>query len=115
MSVIMFAQVGCIPLPTAIGSAASSRAPLCELWARDLPPRVALYALSTMTTRERPSGSTSDTAAPTSDDEATPAAVPESDEPVVRPVPEKIGEGGTNLQDREAALGRRRSREKPSP
>ena len=49
------------------------------------------------------------------DDEATTADVPANDEPVVEPVPEKIGEGGTNLRDRNAALSRRRGRDQPSP
>jgi hypothetical protein len=47
-------------------------------------------------------------------DEATTADVPVNDEPVVVPVPEKIGEGGTNLRDRNAALSRRRGRDQPS-
>jgi hypothetical protein len=36
------------------------------------------------------------------------------DGPVVAPIPDKIGEGGTNLQDRNAALNRRRGRTRPS-
>ena len=36
-------------------------------------------------------------------------------QPTLRPVSEKIGEGGTNLRDRQAALGRRRGGEKRSP
>jgi len=48
-------------------------------------------------------------AAPDADDDA---ASPEEaeDDLDIRPVEEKIGEGGTNLRDREAALGRRRGR-----
>ena len=54
--------------------------------------------------------------APAPDDDATPDADSNGDgEPVVGPVPDKIGEGGTNLRDRNAALGRRRGRDEPSP
>jgi hypothetical protein len=59
--------------------------------------------------------------ASTNDDESA-ASV---DEPVldedadesadIEPVPEKIGEGVTNLRDRNAALGRRRGDERPAP
>ena len=68
-----------------------------------------------MTGEQRRDPSTSDGDVPTPDEEATPSRGQEDDQPVVRPVPEKIGEGGTNLQDREAALGRRRGREERSP
>lgn len=44
------------------------------------------------------------------DDEGA-ASKDAEDHPDVRPVEEKIGEGGTNLRDREAALSRRRGRE----
>ena len=68
-----------------------------------------------MTGEQRRDPSTSDDDVPTPDEGATPSGGPEDDQPDVRPVPEKIGEGGTNLQDREAALGRRRGREERSP
>jgi hypothetical protein len=42
------------------------------------------------------------------DEDSTPAVVPEGDRPVLRPVRKKIGEGGTNLRDRQAFLGRRK-------
>ena len=59
-----------------------------------------------MRTEERRDESASDDAAASEDAE---------DRPDVRPAEEKIGEGGTNLRDREAALGRRRGREERSP
>jgi len=59
-----------------------------------------------MSTEERRDESASDDAAASEDAE---------DRPDVRPAEEKIGEGGTNLRDREAALGRRRGREERSP
>jgi hypothetical protein len=68
-----------------------------------------------MTGEQRRDESTSGDDVPTPDEEATPSVGQEDDQPVVRPVPEKIGEGGTNLQDREAALSRRRGREERSP
>jgi hypothetical protein len=58
--------------------------------------------------------SVGDDAAPEARDDA--AGSDDAEErPEVRPVEEKIGEGGTNLRDREAALGRRRGREERSP
>ena len=59
-----------------------------------------------MSTDDRRDESASDDAAASEDAE---------DRPDVRPAEEKIGEGGTNLRDREAALGRRRGREERSP
>jgi hypothetical protein len=59
-----------------------------------------------MSTEERRDESASDDAAASEDAE---------DRTDVRPAEEKIGEGGTNLRDREAALGRRRGREERSP
>ena len=59
-----------------------------------------------MSTEERRDESASDDAAASEDAE---------DHPDVRPAEEKIGEGGTNLRDREAALSRRRGREERSP
>ena len=59
-----------------------------------------------MSTEEPRDESASDDAAASEDAE---------DRPDVRPAEEKIGEGGTNLRDREAALGRRRGREERSP
>jgi hypothetical protein len=58
-----------------------------------------------------------DDATPAPEDEATPDADVGGgdDEPVVGPIPDKIGEGGTNLRDRNAALGRRRGGDRPSP
>jgi len=54
--------------------------------------------------------------APAPTDETTPDADSEGDdEPVVGPVTDKIGEGGTNLRDRNAALGRRRGGDQPRP
>ena len=67
-----------------------------------------------MNTEERRDESAGDDAPP---DPHGDAAAPEDaeDRPEVHPVEEKIGEGGTNLRDREAALGRRRGREERSP
>ena len=38
----------------------------------------------------------------------------DDESPDVQPVPDKIGEGGTNLRDREAALKRRRGGDEPT-
>jgi len=64
---------------------------------------------------ERDSGSLDgDDTMPEADDDATPDTARESDGLVVGAVPAKIGEGGTNLRDRNAALSRRRGCSQPS-
>jgi hypothetical protein len=69
-----------------------------------------------MDTVPRGDGPENNDDAPAPEDETTRDADSDGDgEPVVGPVPEKIGEGGTNLRDRNAALGRRRGRDQPSP
>jgi hypothetical protein len=61
---------------------------------------------------ERDTGSSKDDTTPASVDDTTEA--PEQDDLDVGAVPEKIGEGGTNLRDRNAALSRRRGRSQQS-
>ena len=64
-----------------------------------------------MTSEERPAEPAGEDGEPDPDDQGAPAA---DDDELVRPVPDKIGEGGTNLRDREAALRRRRGGEPSS-
>ena len=65
-----------------------------------------------MTSDERPAEPAGEDGEPDPDDQGAPAA--DDDDELVRPVPDKIGEGGTNLRDREAALRRRRGGEPSS-
>jgi hypothetical protein len=64
-----------------------------------------------------PSGDSSESHddAPDPEDESTTDADSDGDGDVVGPVTDKIGEGGTNLRDRNAALGRRRGGDPPPP
>ena len=68
-----------------------------------------------MSNQERRDESASDDAPPDPHVDDAAASGDAGDRPDVRPAEEKIGEGGTNLRDRTAALGRRRGREKRSP
>jgi hypothetical protein len=77
-------------------------------------PQAGTVVSATMSSEEQRDESASDDAPPGPHDDAA-ASEDAEDRPDVRPVEEKIGEGGTNLRDREAALGRRRGREKRSP
>jgi hypothetical protein len=77
-------------------------------------PRRVRVVSAMMSSEEPHDESASDNAPPGPHDDAA-ASEDAEDRPDVRPVKEKIGEGGTNLRDREAALGRRRGREERSP
>lgn len=67
-----------------------------------------------MASEERPNEAAGDDGAPNSGDEEARPADANDEAPDVQPVPDKIGEGGTNLRDREAALERRRGGTEPS-
>jgi hypothetical protein len=69
----------------------------------------------TMTEKEPPSGPIDGETVPASVEEAGSVAAPDGDDPCLRSVPEKIGEGEDNLRDRQAAFERRRGRRRRSP
>jgi len=63
---------------------------------------------------ERPVDPEAEDVQPSPGDEELASSDPDEERPDVQPVPDKIGEGGTNLRDREAALKRRQGGDEPS-